>query len=151
MPRSHLRHLARLAVALSIFFASGASVASEEHIVCPSSLESTSVEIKNAPTGWVPFVATTFQLNSAAPMDGPPALLGYLKEVSHSKVANKQITKWEMSPGSNAYPDGKWIACKYGPINELVISTRIGDQVSNCVAAATVEKSGDKSIEIKCW
>ncbi len=83
-------------------------------------------------------------------MDGPPALLGYLKETSHSKTANKQITKWEMSTGDNAYPDGAWIACKYGPRNELVISKRLDDLVSVCIATAIENKSGDRSIDIKC-
>jgi hypothetical protein len=145
--RSRLMPVVAAAV---LALSSQGSAAGEVHITCPASLESTSIEVRNAPGGWTPFVAATFPLNSAGPMDGPPSLLGNLKEISRSKKGGKIFTKWEMTNEDNAYPDGKWISCKYGSRNEIVIAKRVDNQTTACTSITTEDKTEGTAIEIRC-
>ena len=137
---------------LSISFLVNGANGADHRIDCPSKLEVGTLAITHPPAGWTPFVSSFVRLNSAGPMDGPPALMAVLKEDVYIKRGQKTVTKWTWGKddGNQSYPDGKWMACNYGAENGMILSKSIDDAASECTVTYTDNKSGQPDIEIHC-
>jgi hypothetical protein len=125
------------------------SKAAEHRIECPAKLEPGSLKI-SSPAGWSSFVPVGVWLHSAGPMDGPPSVMAILKEDHYSEHGNKIVTKWVWGSKGDSYPEGKWMACNYGAANEVILSKRIDDNVSECTVTYTRNKPRRDDIDIRC-
>jgi hypothetical protein len=95
--------------------------------------------LKDVGAGWRPYVASPLYLHSVAPTDGPPEHLGQLM--------GKQV-----KAGSDGrFPDGKWLQCSYGMLNEIVLSKRLDDGITSCtVMGRKGEKAGQNVFSVVC-
>lgn len=135
-----------LSIAISV-----SSQAAEHTIECPTKLEASAVQIVNPPEGWTPNVPSFFWLNTAAPMNGPPSHVADLKEDYSKRSGKKEVSRWDLGGGIGAYPDGKWLACKYGETNNLVLSRRIDDAATHCIVTQTSTGQRPDKVEVKCY
>lgn len=83
-------------------------------------------------------------------MDGPPSQIGELKEALYKKKGKTSVYRWDFLD-RDSYPDGKWLACKYGDDHTLVLSRRIDDDATHCTVAHTKAWPAPDKIEVKCY
>lgn len=68
-------------------------------------------------------------LHAAAPIDGPPGKFGELAEFT----THRGKMEWSYTyPLEGNFPDGKWMQCAYGAMNEVTLSKKIDDSVTKC-------------------
>lgn len=116
--------------------------------VCPVQISESSVTINRIEGGWRPYIASPIFLHSVAPTDGPPERLGQL--IGKELIAGKGTwtTTYELR---GAFPEGKWLQCSYGMLNEVVLSKRLDDSISSCtIQGRKGEKAGQNVFSVNC-
>lgn len=123
----------------------------DHRIECPAKLPAESLKVIDAPSGWTAFSDNAMWLHSAAPMNGPPSRKGTLQDVSTTVKGAKRISRYVWDErGESPDSEGKWIACKYGETNNVVLSKRIDDNASQCTVTYTKNPQGRSDVDIHC-
>jgi hypothetical protein len=115
---------------------------------CPMQISEPLLSVKDDGAGWRSFVAAPLYLHSASPADGPPERLGQLKGQQVSTGRNSWTDTYDLR---GPFPDGKWLQCSYGMLNEIVLSKRLDDKITSCTIKGTKgEKAGQNVFNITC-
>ena len=137
-----------LASATVLILAVQVHIASAQAPICPEQISEPSVAIMGIAAGWQPFVASPLYLHSVATTDGPPQRLGQLigKQVRAGRDA------WtDTYDLRGVFPDGKWLQCSYGTLNEIVLSKRLDDSITACTIKGTKgDKAGQNVFSVDC-
>ncbi|MES2115277.1 MAG: STY0301 family protein [Pseudomonadota bacterium] len=115
---------------------------------CPALIPEQSVQLVNTPTGWKTFVGAPLYLHGAAPMSSPPEMLGELVEDSERHGKNGMVHTYKID---GKFPNGKWLACKYGESDQVTLARQLPDSTDVCVI--TTRKGGyvgQNNIKIDC-
>lgn len=119
-----------------------------QRIECQSEVPETSVQLTKTPASWTPFVAAPLYLHSVAPTDGPPEVLGQLKGETKRTAHDSWVDTYSLE---GPFPQGKWLSCQYGMLNEVVLSKRLDDSTRRCtVAGKKGEKAGQNVFVVQC-
>jgi hypothetical protein len=87
-------------------------------------------------------------LHSAAIADGPPGTLGQLRGTTERRGKGEWVDKYDLTGN---YPEGKWLQCSYGMLNEITLSRRIDDDTKECtIIGKHGQKAGQNVFEIGC-
>lgn len=117
-------------------------------LACPEQVSEPSLIVKEVREGWKPFVASPLYLHSVAPTDGPPERLGQLKGQHVSTGRNSWTDTYELR---GSFPEGKWLQCSYGMLNEIVLSKRLDDSITSCtIKGKRGEKAGQNVFSVTC-
>lgn len=131
-----------------MFVAPGTSFAVTVAIECPPSIPENSVQLVNTPTGWKTFVGAPLYLHGAAPMSSPPEMLGELMEDSERRDKKGMVYTYKID---GKFPNGKWLACKYGESDQVTLARQLPDATDACVITTRKgEYVGQKDIKIDC-
>lgn len=116
--------------------------------ICPERISESSVAVKVVADGWQPFVASPLYLHSVAPTDGPPQRLGQLIGKQVRTGLNDWTDTYDLR---GPFPEGKWLQCSYGMLNEIVLSKRLDDSVTACTIKGTKgDKAGQNVFSVMC-
>jgi len=116
--------------------------------VCPEQISEPSVLLTNVAAGWRTFVASPLYLHSVAPADGPPERLGQLKG---RQVRTGQNAWTDIYDLHGPFPDGKWLQCSYGMLNEIVLAKRLDDGITSCTIKGRMgDKAGQNVFSVEC-
>lgn len=130
-----------LAVAPPVF-------ASPPVLECPTSISEKSVQLRDTPAGWQTFVSAPLYLHGAAPMSGPPEMLGELISDTerHGKKGTESTYKID-----GKFPNGKWLACTYGEADQVTLARQLPDATNVCVITSRKGKFvGQNDVKIDC-
>jgi hypothetical protein len=121
---------------------------SDSKLTCPEQISEPSIMLKDVGAGWRPYVASPLYLHSVAPTDGPPEHLGQLM----GKQVKAGSDSWtDLYDLRGRFPDGKWLQCSYGMLNEIVLSKRLDDRITSCtVMGRKGEKAGQNVFSVVC-
>lgn len=137
-----------IAMAGGIAIEAASLAASDSIPVCPSHIRQSSVVVKDVDAGWKPYVAAPLYLHSVAPIDGPPERLGALIGKRVRTERDSWVDIYELQ---GSFPDGKWLQCSYGMLNEVVLSKRLNDDIASCtVKGKKGEKAGQNVFSVEC-
>jgi hypothetical protein len=136
------------AVALALGLISQSSLATEQRIECPPDISPASLQLTNVSPEWRPFVSSPLFLHNAAPTNGQPETMGQMR----GETTRQGKTSWtDQYSLEGRYPDGKWLQCDYGMLNEVALSKRLRDDTKECtVAGKKGEKAGQNVFAIVC-
>jgi len=116
--------------------------------ICPEKISEPSVTLTNINDGWRTFVASPIYLHSVAPTDGPPERLGQL---IGKQIRNAQNAWTDTYDLHGPFPDGKWLQCSYGMLNEFVLAKRLDDGITSCtIKGKKGEKAGQNVFSVEC-
>lgn len=117
-------------------------------IVCPSSIPQRSIQLTDPPPGWNAFVGSPLYLHNAAPMSGPPEQLGELSDFRQKRIKDGWIHTYRLD---GKFPEGKWLACRYGGTGQLTLARRLDDSIEACTFTYRKgEHVGQHEIAILC-
>lgn len=124
------------------------ALAAEQHIVCPPEIPASSVQLANTAPEWKTFVSSPLLLHNAAPTSGPPEVLGQLR----GETIHRDKQTWtERYSLHGRYPDGKWLQCDYGMLNEVSLSKRLDDSTTECTITGKKSRlAGQNAYAIVC-
>lgn len=98
--------------------------------------------------GGRPYVASPLCLRSVEPTDGPPERLGQLVGKHASSGRDSWVDTYDLS---GPYPEGKWLQCSYGMLNEVVLAKRLDDSIAACtVKGKKGDKAGQNVFSVEC-
>jgi hypothetical protein len=121
-------------------------------VECPAKLGPQSLHVVAPAGGWTTHVPVGLWLHAAAPMDGPPADMVTLQGDAYSTKGKSKTTRWMLTQDSS--DDGiheKWMACFYGVGNDVIMSKRIDDAVTECTVTYTKQPEPARdTVEIRC-
>lgn len=124
-----IRALRSLAMLSCCALPGQAVLAARQVIECPAAILPASIHIVDAAAGWKSHVPAPLYLHAAAPSDGPPEKLGELADFT----THPGKTEWSYTYSlQGSFPDGKWMQCAYGTMNEITLSKKIDDSVTEC-------------------
>lgn len=124
------------------------SANSNRQLACPEQISEPSIVLKNVGAGWQSYVAAPLYLHSVAPIDGPPERLGQLMGKQMNTGPNAWIDTYELR---GSFPEGKWLQCSYGMLNEIVLSKRLDDSITSCtIKGKKGEKAGQNVFSVDC-
>lgn len=104
--------------------------------------------LKNVGGGWRPYVAAPLYLHSVAPIDGPPERLGQLMGKQVKTGRDVWTDRYDLR---GRFPQGKWLQCSYGMLNEVVLSKRLDDSITSCtIKGKKGEKAGQNVFSVDC-
>lgn len=117
-------------------------------IACPASIPQRSIQLADVPQGWSAFVGVPLYLHAAAPMNGPPEQLGELSDFRQQRVKNGWVDTYQLD---GKFPEGKWLACRYGGTGQLILARRLDDSIDSCTFTYRPgEHVGERKIAIMC-
>ncbi|HEV7813636.1 MAG TPA: STY0301 family protein [Janthinobacterium sp.] len=130
-------------------FAIGPASGAEELIACPApELPAAAVRIVTPPSGWTPYTATFFRLESASISYGPPET--QMDAVPFSSVENAR-GRVDTYPLDLSSPTGNWLNCSYGAREELTLARRLEGRFKICVVTYThIRKKLPLKVEVRC-
>ena len=115
---------------------------------CPPSIAQRSIQLTDTPPGWNKFVGSPLYLHDAAPISGPPEQLGELSDFRQKRVKNGWTHIYQLD---GKFPEGKWLACRYGGTGQVTLAKRLDDSVESCTFTYQQgEHVGEKKIAIMC-
>jgi hypothetical protein len=115
---------------------------------CPKSIPEKSVQLVDTPAAWKTFVGAPLYLHGAAPMSSPPEMLGEL--IGETERRGKKGTVYTYSIDGK-FPNGKWLACKYGESDQVTLARQLPDNTSVCrFTYRKGEHVGQNEIKIDC-
>ena len=83
-----------------------------------------------------------------APTDGPPERLGQLMGRQVRTGKNAWTDAYDLR---GPFPEGKWLQCSYGMLNEVVLSKRLDDRITACsVKGKKGAKAGQNVFSVEC-
>jgi len=116
--------------------------------VCPPQIQQSSVALKDVGGDWAAHVAAPLYLHSAALIDGPPERLG---ELVAKQVRTGRDTWVDTYDLHGPFPEGKWLRCSYGMLNEVVLAKRLDDGIEACtVKGKKGNKAGQNVFSVEC-
>lgn len=146
MPISPRLALARVAISLSVGIFSQQSFASDR-IDCPSEISATSIQLKNTPDGWTPFLPSSLALTAAGFMQAPPEKMAHLKPSSTKENKKRTIVTWKFQ---GDYPQGKWLTCDYAQ-GAVSLSKEIDRSTAECSVIYEKKNSGTAgAVRVAC-
>lgn len=117
-------------------------------IECSTSILQRSLQLTDTPPGWSTFVGSPLYLHAAAPISGPPEQLGELSDFRQRRVKNGWTHIYQLD---GKFPEGKWLACRYGGTGQVTLAKRLDDSVESCTFTYRQgEHVGEKKIAIMC-
>lgn len=133
---------------LAISYLQSTASAATPLIECPASISQRSLQLIDTPPGWSTFVGSPLYLHAAAPMSGPPEQLGELSDFRQQRVKNGWIDTYRLD---GKFPEGKWLACRYGGTGQLTLAKRLDDSIDSCTFTYRPgEHVGENKIAITC-
>ena len=121
---------------------------SKPGFACPEQISQPSIMLKDVGPGWRTYVTSPLYLHSVAPTDGPPERLGQLMGKQVQTGRNAWTDTYDLR---GPFPDGKWLQCSYGMLNEIVLSKRLDDSVMSCtIRGKKGEKAGQNVFSVDC-
>nr|WP_295999385.1 STY0301 family protein [Rugamonas sp.] len=115
---------------------------------CPSSIPEKSVHFTDMPSGWKIFVGAPLYLHAAAPMSTPPEMLGELIQDSERRTKTSIVDTYKIDGN---FPNGKWLACKYGESDQMTLARQLPDATDVCIITTRQGKYvGQNDIKIDC-
>lgn len=67
------------------------------------------------------------------------------------QVRTAQNTWTDTYDLQGSFPDGKWLQCSYGMLNEIVLAKRLDDGVTACtIKGKKGEKAGQNVFSVEC-
>lgn len=137
-----------LASAALLSFAGPCNATGAATPTCPEKISEPSVTLTNVGGGWRTFIASPLYLHSVTPTDGPPERLGQLMGMQVRTAQNGWVDTYDLS---GPFPDGKWLQCSYGMLNEIVLSKRLDDSVTACtIKGMKGDKAGQNVFSVEC-
>jgi hypothetical protein len=126
--------------------------ATEVRITCPVKLDAQALRIAAPAGGWTIHVPVGLWLHSAAPMDGPPSEMVTLQGEIQSTKGKSKTTRWMLKQdASDGGVHEKWMACFYGAGNDVIMSKRIDDAVTECSVTYTKQPDPARDkVDIRC-
>jgi hypothetical protein len=116
--------------------------------VCPPEIQQSSVALRDVEDGWTSYVATPLYLHSVAAIDGPPERLGSLIAKQVRSGRNTWVDTYDLR---GPFPEGKWLQCGYGMLNEIVLAKRLNDDIATCtIKGRKGEKAGQNVFSVEC-
>ena len=114
---------------------------------CPASIPEKSIQIQDTP-GWKTFVGAPLYLHGAAPMSSAPELLGELAGYTEQRRNDAMVYTYHVG---GQFPNGKWLACKYGESDQVTLARRLPDTTDVCVITSRKgEYVGQNDVRIEC-
>ena len=81
-------------------------------------------------------------------MNGPPEHLGQLSDYKETQKGDERSYTYELD---GKFPEGKWLACSYGESDQVTLSKRLADGITECVFRYRNGKHvGQNDIAISC-
>lgn len=115
---------------------------------CPPQIQESSVDLRNVGADWTTFVAAPLYLHSVTVTDGPPERLGQLVG---RHVATGRDAWTDTYDLRGPYPEGKWLQCSYGMLNEIVLAKRLEDSITRCtIRGKKGDKAGQNVFSVEC-
>jgi hypothetical protein len=137
-----------LAAAAFSFIAAPCKATGDAIPICPPQILEHSITLKNVDAGWRTYMASPLYLHSVAPTDGPPESLGQLKGMQVRTGPNAWTDSYDLH---GPFPEGKWLQCSYGMLNEIVLAKRLDDGVTECtVKGKKGDKAGQNVFSVDC-
>jgi len=116
--------------------------------ICPEQISEHSISLANVAASWRTFVASPLYLHSVAPTDGPPERYGQLKGKQFKTGQDAWTDTYDLH---GPFPDGKWLQCSYGMLNEIVLSKRLDDSITSCtIKGKKGDKAGQNVFSVEC-
>lgn len=117
-------------------------------LVCPAEISEPSVKLQGIGKDWRTFIAAPLFLHSVAATDGPPERLGQLIGKQVRTGPDSWTDTYDLR---GKYPEGKWLQCSYGMLNEIVLSRRLDDGVTSCtIKGKKGGKAGQNVFSVEC-
>lgn len=124
------------------------SAASAAPVACPVSIPQGSLQLADVPQGWTSYVGSPLYLHAAAPMNGPPEQLGELSDFRQKRLKKGWVDTYRLD---GKFPEGKWLACRYGGTDQLTLAMRLDDSIDSCTFTYRQgEHVGERNIAILC-
>ncbi len=139
----------RLVTVAGIYAISVPSLATNNVVpVCPPQIQQSSVALKDVAGGWTTYVAAPLYLHSVAAIDGPPERLGALIAKQVRTGGDSWVDTYDLH---GPFPEGKWLQCSYGMLNEVVLAKRLDDDIATCtVRGKKGNKAGHNVFSVEC-
>jgi hypothetical protein len=119
-----------------------------QRVECPSEIPVSSLKMIDTRPGWKTFISAPLFLHDAAPTDGPPERLGTQMGERIRKTKSEWAYRYSLE---GPFPEGKWLQCDYGMLNEFSLSKRLDDDTKECtVTGRKGEKAGQNMFDIVC-
>jgi hypothetical protein len=142
---SYSRFLAAIAL---LFLLEQSHGSGNQDLNCPTKISEPSITLSDVAGGWRTFIASPLYLHSVAPTDGPPERLGQLMGKQVRTGQNAWTDTYDLR---GPFPDGKWLQCSYGMLNEIVLAKRLDDGVTTCtIKGMKGEKAGQNVFSVEC-
>ena len=121
-------------------------------ITCPAKLDAQALHVDAPAGGWTTHVPVGLWLHAAAPIDGPPSEMVTLQGDAYSTKGKSKTTRWMLKQDSSDDRNHeKWMACFYGAGNDVIVSKRIDDAVTECSVTYTKQASPARdAVDIRC-
>jgi len=124
------------------------SLAAPAALQCPASIPEKSIQLLDTPMGWKTFVGAPLYLHAAAPMSTPPEMLGELIQDSERRSKTRVVDTYKID---GKFPNGKWLACKYGEAEQVTLARQLPDNTVVCIITTQKgEYVGQNEIKIDC-
>ncbi|WP_342115562.1 STY0301 family protein [Pseudoduganella sp. OTU4001] len=121
---------------------------SSSNLGCPPQISEPSVKLKDVDAGWMTFIAAPLYLHSVAVIDGPPERLGQLVGKHVATGRNAWTDTYDLR---GPFPEGKWLQCSYGMLNEVVLAKRLDDRITACtIKGKKGDKAGQNVFSVEC-
>jgi hypothetical protein len=135
---------------MTVLLVGSIASATELRVICPSEIPASSIHLTDLPRSWAAHVAASMYLSSAGATAGPPERKAVLMgDTTWKRGATSWSTTYDL--GGSGFPEGKWMECRYGEHNQMILATRLDDATTSCkVHISGGEKAGQKSIQILC-
>lgn len=132
-----------LAVVVAMAMAPASHAAS-----CPDQIAEAALAVK-VDAGWKTFIAAPLYLHSVSATDGPPERLGHLIAKHEASGRGTWTDTYDLR---GPFPEGKWLQCSYGMLNEVVLSRRLDDSITSCtIKGRKGEKAGQNVFSVLCY
>lgn len=123
------------------------ATAKDQKVACPEELEAAAVRIAEPPKGWRGLVPARFRLQTAGitlgPLEQHAAQLGETEKLGGKRFKVSY-------PFMKDSPEEKWLTCRYGVNEGLVLGTRLPDGTRTCEMLYTPDGHGLFKIDITC-
>lgn len=137
----------RKSVTLVLLALAAHAPAKEQKIACPEELEAAAVRITEPPKGWSGLVPARFRLQAAGitlgPLEQHAAQLGETEKLGAKRF---KVSYPFMKDSS----EEKWLTCRYGVNEGLVLGRRLPDDTRTCEMLYTPDGHGLFDIDITC-
>lgn len=125
-----------------------AAASTTQEIACPAELPASAIAVTHAPEGWAGFVPTRLLLHDVGlgtgPLEDRATLVGEHRKLGRGAftVTYGALRGWDKRD--------RWLMCRYGEGNDIVVAKRLPGGVDQCSVAYTPDQWGGNNIKIAC-